>query len=184
MGSVTGQIGHTLGASAMASLIKASLEMEHGSVPPTFGLQTHCHVARSTPSACEQRHRAVAHAADYARRSAAGGRQLAWPRDWRTTLMLERGERGRSATPMPLRPRRVKAPATKPATRLLRRRLPRPGGSAGLAAGNAMPTFGAKLAQALGRCRRRCLPLRPLRHSLPADQHAAGDRGRRRRRAG
>lgn len=36
--TVTGQIGHTCGASAMASLIKASLEIQHGEVPRNVGL--------------------------------------------------------------------------------------------------------------------------------------------------
>lgn len=36
---VTGQIGHTVGASAMASVIKASMEVEVGQVPASFGLK-------------------------------------------------------------------------------------------------------------------------------------------------
>jgi acyl transferase domain-containing protein len=40
LGSVVGQIGHTLGASGMASLIKASLEVEHAEMTPTVGLQS------------------------------------------------------------------------------------------------------------------------------------------------
>jgi acyl transferase domain-containing protein len=39
IGSVVGQIGHTSGASAMASLIKACLEIESGQMPPLFGMQ-------------------------------------------------------------------------------------------------------------------------------------------------
>ena len=38
--SITGQIGFSEGGSGMASLIKASLELKHGHVPPTVGLQT------------------------------------------------------------------------------------------------------------------------------------------------
>ena len=40
MGSVVGQIGHTGGASAAASLLTASLAVEHGVVPGTFGLRS------------------------------------------------------------------------------------------------------------------------------------------------
>ena len=43
---VTGQIGHTMGASGMASLIKASLEIETGQMPAMFGLQTPLPIAR------------------------------------------------------------------------------------------------------------------------------------------
>ncbi|MBX7168064.1 MAG: SDR family NAD(P)-dependent oxidoreductase [Pirellulales bacterium] len=39
LSTVVAQIGHTEAAAGMASLIKASLEMEHGRVPGTFGLQ-------------------------------------------------------------------------------------------------------------------------------------------------
>jgi acyl transferase domain-containing protein len=38
--SITGQIGHTIGASAMVSLVKASLEVEKGQMHATVGLKT------------------------------------------------------------------------------------------------------------------------------------------------
>ena len=37
--TITGQIGHTAGVSAMASLMKASFEVETGQMPATFGLK-------------------------------------------------------------------------------------------------------------------------------------------------
>ena len=40
LASVVGQIGNTLGASGMASLIKAVLELEHAVVPPAVGLRS------------------------------------------------------------------------------------------------------------------------------------------------
>ena len=40
VGSVVGQIGHAGGASGMASLLKAVLEIEHGEVPRTVGIET------------------------------------------------------------------------------------------------------------------------------------------------
>ncbi len=40
VGSVVGQIGHAGGASGMASLLKAVLEIEHREVPRTVGLET------------------------------------------------------------------------------------------------------------------------------------------------
>ncbi len=39
LSTVAGQIGHTLGASAMASLIAATYKVEHGVTPATFGLR-------------------------------------------------------------------------------------------------------------------------------------------------
>ena len=40
VGSVVGQIGHAGGASGMASLLKAVLEVEHREVPRTTGIET------------------------------------------------------------------------------------------------------------------------------------------------
>ncbi len=40
LSTIVGQIGHTIGASAMASLIKASMEVEKGEMPGTVGLES------------------------------------------------------------------------------------------------------------------------------------------------
>jgi acyl transferase domain-containing protein/NAD(P)-dependent dehydrogenase (short-subunit alcohol dehydrogenase family)/acyl carrier protein/3-hydroxymyristoyl/3-hydroxydecanoyl-(acyl carrier protein) dehydratase len=50
--SVSAQIGHTLGASGMASLIKACLELEHGQVPGTPGLLQPLPAAVARPDVC------------------------------------------------------------------------------------------------------------------------------------
>lgn len=50
--SVSAQIGHTLGASGMASLIKACLELEHGQVPGTPGLSQPLPAAVARPDVC------------------------------------------------------------------------------------------------------------------------------------
>ena len=40
LGSVVGQIGHTLGASGIASMIKAILALDHLEIPPTVGMRS------------------------------------------------------------------------------------------------------------------------------------------------
>ncbi|HEX3725222.1 MAG TPA: beta-ketoacyl synthase N-terminal-like domain-containing protein, partial [Pirellulales bacterium] len=40
LGSLTGQIGHTMAASGMAALIKSSLALEHASLPANVGIQS------------------------------------------------------------------------------------------------------------------------------------------------
>ncbi|OYW17044.1 MAG: hypothetical protein B7Z55_13320 [Planctomycetales bacterium 12-60-4] len=48
VGSVVSQIGHTLGVSGMASVLKATVELEHGQVPPTPGMSRPISPARKT----------------------------------------------------------------------------------------------------------------------------------------
>ena len=59
LSSVVGQIGHLGGASGMASLIKAVLELEHGEVPATFGLQTPLSSLAGSPAAIQAAVRAT-----------------------------------------------------------------------------------------------------------------------------
>jgi acyl transferase domain-containing protein/NAD(P)-dependent dehydrogenase (short-subunit alcohol dehydrogenase family) len=50
VGTLVGQIGHTGGASGMASLLKASLEIEHDETTPTLGLEAPVEPIAKNPS--------------------------------------------------------------------------------------------------------------------------------------
>ena len=92
VGSITGQIGHTMGASAMASLIKASLEIENGQLPATFGLESPLPIVRENSRVIQTATQSlpIRHTTHDGRRFAAissVGKGLAYH------ILLERGEK-------------------------------------------------------------------------------------------
>ncbi|HEY1601537.1 MAG TPA: beta-ketoacyl synthase N-terminal-like domain-containing protein, partial [Pirellulales bacterium] len=92
LGCVTGQIGHTVGASAMAGLIKASLQVESGEMPATFGVSTPLAILQENAGLIRtsQAREAVRHTTHDGRRMAgvmSYGKGLAYH------IVLERGEK-------------------------------------------------------------------------------------------
>ena len=92
LGSVAGQIGNTMGASGMASIIKAGLEVEHGEATAIVGLQTPVAAIAQAPTiiqAALTRSPIVAGAEDGRRLAGVGAcdRGLAY------SIVLERGSK-------------------------------------------------------------------------------------------
>ena len=112
LGSITGQIGHTAGASAMASVLKATFEVETGQMPGMFGLETpvaaladNAGVVQASSSELP-----IRHTTRDGRRIAAvssSGKNLAYH------ILLERGERVSASQPAPA-PAAQQQPATAP----------------------------------------------------------------------
>ena len=151
---VTGQIGHTMGASGMASLIKASLEIETGQMPAMFGLQTPLPIVAQNASVIQAATAplAIRHTTRDGRRFAAVsscGKGLAYH------ILLERGEKVpiSERTPEPVAEKRPVVVAATPAAEVSLASAGQPLDWRIHRLGAATPgELGAKLQQALADC--------------------------------
>ncbi|MGD9721270.1 MAG: beta-ketoacyl synthase N-terminal-like domain-containing protein [Pirellulales bacterium] len=112
LGTATAQIGHTAGASAMVSLLKATFEVETGQMPATFALESPLPILAENANviAPAPRPLAIRHTTHDGRRLAAvcsTGKGQAYH------ILLERGQRVpvTAAAPAPAAQRPVAAPA-------------------------------------------------------------------------
>ena len=120
--TVTAQIGHSVGASAMASFMKASLEVENGQMPATFGLAQPLPVVAENAGVIQAATRPLP-----IRHTTRDGRRLAavssWGKGQAYHILLERGERVPvSAAAAPAAP--VAKSRTAPSAAAPRRHLP------------------------------------------------------------
>ncbi len=98
VGTAIGQIGHTNGASAMASFFKASLEIENGAVPRSFGLENPLPIVAQNPGILQAATQTMP-----IRHTTRDGRRLAavssWGKGQAYHILLERGQRVPVSTP-------------------------------------------------------------------------------------
>ena len=113
--SITGQIGHTIGASAMASFIKASLEVEQGEVPAACGLGAPIPMATQNASVLR-----LATTRLPIRHTTQDGRRLgavsSFSKGLAFHILLERGEKVPVDKIIPMPTQQSKAPTSSPAT--------------------------------------------------------------------